>query len=230
MKGEGHTIGVMGIVIVLVILAVVIGLLLLYLFGLAKLFVFFWRRAGPRQIARRAATFAVFLLALCAPYLAFKAFELRFVLARVPEPLDVAWIDYRHEEHWGIGLPSDNETGFVVYRLREGSAHWARSKSIRLPDELQHESNNPWLPTPVDEWNPGAQWHDEYSDRSRPAHPADVAEYLDRYGRGISVDRRWRDQANRAIRQPGSFYRYEGGGRVTIIDPAAGYVYVVYAG
>ena len=59
------------------------------------------------------------------------------MLARVPEPLEVASIEYRLEESWGLGfLPGDNQTGFAVCRLTDASTGWARSQGGRLGEML----------------------------------------------------------------------------------------------
>lgn len=219
----------MGVVVLVIVVIVVVGMPAAFFWGIARLFLRAWRNIPPGEPVRRSATVAALLLALCAPYLAYKAFELRHVLALVPKPMHVVWIDYRRQESWGIGGPGDNETGFIAYRLTVDSAHWAQEKAAQLSEAHQPGADG-WLPTPVDDTERARGWHDEYSDRHRAAHRADIAEYLEKYGFGISVDRRWLDQANRAARQSGSFYRYDRGGRVTIVDPAAGYVYVAYAG
>ena len=167
---------------------------------------------------------------IASPYVAFKTLELRFVLARVPDPLHVSWIEYRLEKSWGIGMPGDNETGFVVYRLTRGSSRWAREQGPGLVAYLPGGSEA-WKPTPIADWDDeGRRWHpydDQYPTRR---HRPDVREYLDRYGFGIPVEQSRADEFNRAIRAPGSFYSYRRGGSITIVDPARGKVFFAYAG
>jgi hypothetical protein len=79
-----------------------------------------WRATESGRYGRRVAIVAAGIAVIASPYVLFKAFELWFVLARVPDPLHVAWIEYRLEENFGFG-PGGNETGFVVYRLTKGS-------------------------------------------------------------------------------------------------------------
>ncbi|WP_093084165.1 hypothetical protein [Sphingobium sp. AP50] len=189
-----------------------------------------WRRTNPEQRIRRVAIVLAGLLVVASPYLLFKAYELRFVLARVPSPLHVAWIEYRLEDSFGgIGLPGDNETGLVVYRLTEASARWARSMGPRLGEALPGGASR-WHATPVDESGEHNTWHHYDSEADKHGHPATISEYLDKYGFSIPIEKGRDDEANRAIRAPGSFYSYGRGGSVTIVDPARGKVYFAYAG
>jgi hypothetical protein len=166
---------------------------------------------------------------IAAPYLAFKVVEHRSLLARVPAPLHVARIEYRVEEAWGIGLPGDNETGLVVYRLTRESARWARDEGRRLPQSLR--GTNEWRPTPVDVWADGGfRWHLR-GRKNRIATPAaDISQYLSKYGFPIPLEPSRINEVNRAIRTSGSFYSYGRGGTLTIVDPTWGKVYFVYAG
>lgn len=189
-----------------------------------------WQRTNPEQRNRRAAIVLAGLLVVTSPYLLFKAYELRFVLARVPSPLHVAWIEYRLEDSFGgIGLPGDNETGFVVYRLTDASAQWARSKGARLGEALPGGAES-WHATPVDDSGARHRWHHYDSEAEKRGYPATIAEYLDAYGFSIPIEKGRDDEANRAIRASGSFYSYGRGGSVTIVDPARGKVYFAYAG
>ena len=187
-----------------------------------------WRWAG------RLRGCVVTVALLLSPYLTYKVFELHHVLTRVPEPLNAIWIEYRLEKSWGLALfrlPGDNETGVVVYRLTEGSAQWARSKGAQLPAYLARERRSgPWHPTPVVvEMSQNRGWHRHQEPRPID-HPLNVREYLSRYGFEIPVQQRRIDEANRAIRTPGSFYRYGGGGSITVVDPVRGKVFFAYAG
>ena len=170
------------------------------------------------------------ILVIALPYLTYKAWEYSVVFARVPEPLQSSWIEYRVEEAWGIGLPGDAETGIVVFRLTSSSAAWARAKAADLGHFLPGGSQE-WQPTPVDDRpDGGKRWHLHDGRGPPPPHGPDIKEYLDKFGFSIPVDRRRIDEVNRAIRTPGSFYSYGRGGRVTIVDPQSGKVYFAYAG
>lgn len=188
-----------------------------------------WNATPSGSYPRQVGIFAAAALSVCSPYLVWKTYDVITLFARVPKPLRSLWVDYRVEDSWGIGGPGDNETGFIVYHLTPDSTAWAKSQGATLGANLDAKDGE-WLPTPIDDTLPERGWHDGYDDRNRPPHPADLAEYLVQYGFGIAVDKNWLAQANRAIRNPGSFYRYGQGGRVTIVAPAAGKIYVAYAG
>ena len=187
-----------------------------------------WHAAGSEQPVRRTAIVLAGLLAICSPYLAFKTFDLWFALSRIPPPLHVAWIEYRLEEAWGFG-PGGNETGFVVYRLTQASAKWARARGEDLPAAI-HSDFGPWRPTPVQDRGDDGRWHRRDGKGSyRGFHNASISEYLEQYI-PISVPAEAIAEANAAIREPGSYYAYKPGGGVMIVDPARGKVYYAYAG
>ena len=209
-----------------VILAVLLALVIAYLFGVGwqlRRIVERWhgRRWGGRFVAIAGAA-----LFTASPYLSYKGLELRYVLARVPDPLHALWIEYRLERSWGIGLPGDNETGFVIYRLTGGSADWARRMGPRLVEGLG--GSGVWQPTPVCDDQSG-RWSGGSKLRNA-AHRPDFRNYLSRYGFEVPVDRVRIDEANRVVRNPGAFYRYGRGGSITAIHPAQGKVYFAYAG
>ncbi|KAA9020140.1 MULTISPECIES: hypothetical protein [Sphingobium] len=213
----------LGIILILLTPLILIGALLVLL---RRKF----RATQHEDRAKRIAIVLAGIAVIASPYLTFKAYELHFVLARVPSPLHVAWIEYRLEDSFGgIGMPGDNETGFVVYRLTEGTAEWARSKGSRLGEALPGGRTS-WHATPVDETGSRNRWHHYDSEAERHRHPVTIREYLDTYGFSIPVETGRDDEANRAIREAGSFYSYGRGGSVTIVDPARGKVYFAYAG
>ncbi|MBB2683026.1 hypothetical protein [Rhizobium sophoriradicis] len=227
------------IIITLVVLAICV---LLFIAAIAIVFLGLrriWRRTQPNQVVLRSVIIACGLGAVALPYVAIKVSERNNLLARVPEPLEVAEIEYRLEESWGLGfMPGDNETGFVVYRLTNDSAGWARKQGSRLGDMLSGESGT-WHETPVDDRSDQAaisQWHPYDSDPEMMAmerlqrHPPTIFEYLEKYGFIISIEKGRDHEADRAIQSSGSFYSYGKGGSVTIVDPARGKVYFAYAG
>lgn len=213
----------LGIILILLTTFALIGAVLFLLRNI-------WLSTAPEQRTRRIAIILAGALIVTSPYLLFKADELRVVLARVPRPLHVAWIEYRLEDSFGgIGLPGDNETGFVVYRLTDESAQWARSKGAGLGQALPGGGES-WHATPVKTSGVRNPWHHYDSETEKRRHPANIAEYLDAYGFSIPIEKGRDDEANRAIRAPGSFYSYGDGGSVTIVDPTRGKVYFAYAG
>lgn len=210
---------------ILLLLAIpVLGLYLLYRWLRTR-----WVKAGDERRGERIAIVLAGALAISSPYLLFKAYELHFVLSRVPEPLRVSWIEYRLEQSWGIGMPGDNETGFVVYRMTGRSAEWARSQGQNLGASLPGGSTS-WHQTPVDESGTHNRWH-HYDSASAPRrHAANLKEYLDKYGFSIPLENGRDIEINDAIQHPGSFYSYGRGGSVTVVDPKRGKIYFAYAG
>ncbi|MBB3647448.1 hypothetical protein FHX14_003663 [Rhizobium sp. BK619] len=227
------------IVFTLVVLAICallfIAAIAIFFLGLRRI----WRRTQPNQFVLRSVIIACGLGAIALPYVANKVGERNYVLARVPEPLEVAEIEYRLEESWGVGfMPGDNETGFVVYRLTNGSADWARKQGSQLGNMLSG-AKGAWHETPVDDRGDEAaisQWHHYDHDPQmmtidRPQrHPPTIFEYLEKYGFTIPIEERRASEADRSIQSSGSFYSYGEGGSVTIVDPGRGKVYFAYAG
>ncbi|WSH19088.1 hypothetical protein U8Q07_15105 [Rhizobium ruizarguesonis] len=224
------TLGVLAICALLVIAAIAALFL-----GLRRM----WRRTRPDQRFLRTLIIALGLGAIALPCVAIKIDERNYVLARVPEPLEVAEIEYRLEESWGVGfMPGDNETGFVVYRLTDDSADWARKQGSQLGNMLEGEKGA-WRETPVDDRSDEtaiSRWHHYDRDPDmmtveRPKHhPPTIFEYLEKYGFTISIEQGRDHEANQSILSSGSFYSYGEGGSVTIIDPGRGKVYFAYAG
>ncbi|WP_174279410.1 hypothetical protein [Sphingomonas bacterium] len=185
-----------------------------------------WRRSdSPSSQCHHGCVLLATGVLVGGPVAAIKMVEHRIVLARVPDPLRVSMIEYRSEEDGGgVGLPGDNETGFVVYRLTADSARWARAQGLRLPGKLL-PANADLRATPVD----GEADHGWRAARGTSRSPPTMATYLNRYGFGIDPHG-YDAEANAAIRSPGSFYTYGRGGSITIVDPGRGKVYFAYAG
>lgn len=194
-----------------------------------------WRRPQPGRAARRitVAMSAVVLIGL--PILAVQRCDRRMLFDRVPRPLEAAAVEYRLEETWGLGfMPGDAETGFVVYRLTEASAEWARAQGSLLGDKLPGGLAQ-WHRTPVADIG-DRRWHPHDDDPqmkgTAPAafHSPTITEYLGQYGYFIPIENGRDADATQAIQASGSFYAYGRGGSVTIVDPARGKVYFAYAG
>ena len=211
----------------LLLIGLVLGLL-----GLA-------RKVGnkplPGRTTRRGMITSLALSGLGTLLILTQSCDRQALLARVPAPLEVAQVEYRLEQSWGLGfMPGDNESGFVVYRLTEPSAQWARNQKSQLGKSLPGGSTR-WHPTPVSHVG-NRDWHPHDDDTSmtltkgEPLHPVAIAEYLEKYGFTIPIEEGRDAQANQAIREAGSFYAYGRGGSVTIVDPARGKVYFAYAG
>lgn len=219
----------MTIFIVLFTVFCIMGLLIL---GTGWALRWIGRNWSEWRISKRTAVIFGSTLLITSPYLAFKAWELNAVLARVPEPLRVAWIEYRLEEAWGFG-PGGNETGFVVYRLTKNSADWTRRQGARLGAALPGGSDT-WRPTPVPATGAPHRWHRYDNDAAMRTvgypHGPNIAEYLDQYGFTIPIKKGQDAEADKAIQSTGSFYSYGRGGSITVVDPTRGKVYFAYAG
>jgi len=218
---------------------------ILILFFVAAIAIFFlwlrriWRRTRPDQSVRRGLSVAFGLVAIVSPFVGMKIWERNFVLARVPQPLEVAEIEYRLEKSWGVGfMPGDNETGFVVYRLTDASADWARKQGSHLKDMLSG-GQGAWHATPVDDrsderalgrWHPYDDDPDMMSVERPERHPPTISEYLEKYGFYISIEDGRDGEADKAIQSTGSFYSHGTGGSITIVDPGRGKVFFAYAG
>ena len=185
--------------------------------------------AGAERRGERIAIALVGTLAISSPYLLFKAGELHFALSRVPQPLDVSWIEYRLEHSWGFGLPGDNETGFIIYRMTGGSARWARNQGQNL-GALLPGGAAVWHMTPVDESGDHDRWHTYDSASTTSDQAANLKGYLDTYGYSIPIEKGPDIEFNDAIQNPGSFYSYGRGSSVIVVDPKRGKIYVAYPG
>lgn len=216
----------MTLLTVFVLIGVLVTLVCFGVWGAWLLASYLWRRAGADRPWRRLAIIVGCLALLASPYIAWEVYIYRFTLARLPEQLEVASIEFQNEEHWGIGLPSDNETGFIAYRLTPESSNWIRRQGTALADNLSG-GRTEWSETPIVCSDQSCRWQ---NDMVRPTDRPSLQGYLGRYGFGIQVDPRWVDKVNQAIRAPGSVYRYKRGGGVTIVVPAQGMAYHAYAG
>ncbi len=187
-----------------------------------------WKATPAGAHRRRAGIVFAAALSVCSPYIIWKAHQITLMFAPVPKPLHALWIDYRVDNGLMVGLRSDGETGFVVYRLTSDSGDWAKGEGAAL-DVALDDKDGVWSSTPMDDMFLESGRCADNEDRNKPRCQADFGKYLSRRGFGISVDKNWLARANHAARTPGSFYRYGRGGQVTIVDPAAGKVYFAYA-
>jgi hypothetical protein len=201
--------------------AIAITLLILALWGLWRLSRKLWRAAGPERPLWRIAVVLAALSVLASPYLGLKLYVHYATLARLPKQLEVASIEFQREESWGIGGPGDNETGFIAYRLTPESADWVRRQGNGLGRALTVRWDE-WRQTPITCEEERCRWYDTMAGRTGPNRDPDLMDYLNQYGFGIPVDRKWRDKVDQAIRSPGSVYSYSAGGGVTIVAPAQG--------
>ena len=220
---------------ILAVLALLALLLVWLVIVLLRFTCRLWRKPQPGRTVRRTIIVLAGLLLAGVPYILAQYHRHQLLLARAPSPLEVASVEYQLEESWGLGfMPGDNETGFVVYRLTNASAEWASTQGSRLPDILRGGASK-WHPTPVADAG-DAKWHPYDHDpqmmsvnRSKQ-HPPTIAEYLEKYGFTIPIEKGRDAEVDQAVQSEGSFYSYGRGGSVTIIDPIRGKVYFAYAG
>ncbi|MGZ2484048.1 hypothetical protein ACVITL_002571 [Rhizobium pisi] len=187
------------------------------------------RRTRPDQSVLRGLIIVFGLGVVALPFVAINITERNAVLTRVPEPLEIAEIEYQLEESW--------KTGFFVYRLTDESADWARKQGSQLGEKLLGAKGT-WRETPVDDGSDEAaigNWHPYDRDpdmmpRERPTrHLPTIDEYLEKYGFTIPIKEGRDREADQSIQSSGSFYSYGEDGGVTIVDPGRGKVYFAYA-
>lgn len=214
------------------ILAVIgIGIISLPIMAVYWLFRFVgarWTKTASHEYGKRVGILLMGAVIASSPYLAYKAYNLYQVLARVPAPLHVSWIEFRSEEAWGIGGPGDNATGFVVYRLTASSAAWARAQGNQLGNRLSNDRAT-WLPTPMIDNCVADLWGHCSNGATKPGAALNLGDLLDRFGYSIPVDPNRAAEFDDAIRKPGSVYGYTRGRSITVVDPVRGKVYFAYA-
>ena len=165
--------------------------------------------------------------------LAWDHYALRRALRVVPETLEVTSMLYSAEEHWGIGLPGDNETGLLIFPLKETVArrmeeedicHMAamgRDEALRGPAyDTRTVRYDGWQPTPMPA---------EVRNGEGETVPLRVDTFLDRYGFGIEIDPEIERRVNAIIGAPGSCYA-RGRSGTLVISPRERLVVYMYAG
>jgi hypothetical protein len=166
------------------------------------------------------AILSVFLFGSC------KLLERSHHLSFVPEGLSVSTILYTKEQSWGFG-PGGNETGLIVYELPDSIAKEIQKVGLgyftNLPQKKGDSSDSrgryeTWQSTPIllKGSGSGAVTTNSY----------EIANFLNRYGFGISIDSQIEQEVNRAISTPGSFYA---NGRIGILIVIPDIRRVVYA-
>lgn len=175
----------------------------------------------------------------------FRFSEYRRQYARVPMGLDVAGISYSKEESWGIGMPGDNETGIIVYRLDDKVAKVLETGGLKAINELGKQGSDAWTMDDArrkrlyDEWiatpytlrecasvRQGDDW---VVDAKTCRYFPTLGAYLDRYGFGIEVDQTVRRDVDKALSTSGSYYSHSRSG-IFLIAPSLQKAVFFYAG
>jgi hypothetical protein len=172
----------------------------------------------------------IIVLVLIALVVSFKLYERQFRLGHVPEGLHVSTVLYANEWLSGspfLPLPGDNETGLIVYELPDSVAKEIQKVGIdyftKMPPKARDDSDRrgryeTWQSTPI-----LLEGSDSATNRTRSY---EIADYLNRYGFGISIDSQIEQEINEAISKPGSFAAY---GRTGVLIVVPGNRRVVYA-
>jgi hypothetical protein len=170
------------------------------------------------------------VLVCVALFASFKLYERQFRLSHVPGALNVSTVLYANEQSWGsvfFPLPGDNETGLIVYELPDSTAREIQKVGIDYFTKMAPKAGD------------GRDWHGRYEKWQRTpillegsdggtnvTKSHEIANYLNRYGFGISIDSRIEQEIDKAISRPGSFAAY---GRIGILIVMPDIRRVVYA-
>lgn len=146
-------------------------------------------------------------------------------LRLLPPALGVSKVLYVAEESLGIGLPSDNETGMIVYEMPEALAKALSRQGIAYLEQHGKDKRHPhWNATPV----PVTDWGSPSHEGMRWVSPG-IGDFLAAYGFPVRLDPDFEKLTNDAIFQPGSFYAY-GRGDITILMPERRRIVFAYRG
>lgn len=217
----------MGFLLVPLALFSLFLLIVAYVYLAISLLRLLWRKSGPRRWGLRFALQILGIIVIVgSPYLLWQRYEYSLLIQRVPEPLEVASIEYRLEETTGIGGPGDEESGFVVYRLTKKSADWIRRQGSNLAEALPGGRKN-WKETPIDD-DTRARWHQREDEIGWKEEMPTIAEFLVSHGFPIPLETGREVEANAALQTEGSFYVYRRSGAITVVDPKRGKVYFAF--
>lgn len=159
------------------------------------------------------------VLVCIALVVSFKLYERQFRLGHVPDVLNVSTVLYVNEQSWGLPffpLPGDNETGLIVYDLPDGTAKEIQKVGIEYFAKRPGRYET-WQSTPI-----LLEGSDSGTNRT---NSYEIANYLNRYGFGISIDSQIEQEINKAISKPGSFAAYGRTGILIVIPDIRRVVY-----
>jgi energy-coupling factor transporter transmembrane protein EcfT len=162
--------------------------------------------------------------------LGYKYIERQHRMSFVPDALYVSKIIYANEESWGFG-PGGNETGVIVYELPDNIAKEIQQVGIGYLTKIhqQPKSGCYWCGI-YDNWHQTPILRSPYweydTERESNTSTAELGNYLNKYGYGISIDPIIEDEINRAISKSGSYFAY---GRIGVLIVIPDIQKVVYA-
>ena len=169
-------------------------------------------------------------------WVAVKLYMHRYRLGLVPSRLKVSGVLYVKELLWGIG-PGGNETGVLVFALPEDSVVSQKTGCIGFLRQACSASAmsrktggrfSEWKATPM---LAERQWLERES-TSRGASASGsprIANFLDQYGFGISIDEEIQEMSDKALSEPGNYY-HSGRTGLLIVIPDKRRVVYAYAG
>jgi hypothetical protein len=169
------------------------------------------------------------LLLVLVPYGAYRGIEHSRIMNLAPADLDVSGIIYSKEESYGLLGPGVNETGLIVYSLPEQVAQKITEQGVEFFNQVgrrfgSQTSHAAWLETP---FVPDEKWTVA---NTKPSPPPKIADFLEKYGHGITLDPSVEEMVNEAISTPGSFYSYAQEVGLVIVVPRARKAIFTYAG
>lgn len=163
----------------------------------------------------------------------FKSYVYSYHLSFVPEGMKVWKILYSKEKVWGFG-PGGNETGVIVYELPSDVVDEVQKNALNYFSTLPSKQNSrnwrgnyrAWNLTPIEEdWVKGIKKQESII----TPYTTGIANYLDKYGFGISIDADVEKSINYAILTPGNYYAYGRIGMIIVV-PSIHRVFYIYRG
>lgn len=189
-----------------------------------------------KQVTLVAKALAVISVLGLSAWVAVKLYMLRYRLSLLPSCLEVSRILYAKESPWGIG-PGGNETGILVFGLPEDSVVSVITGRIDFLRQACSESAmsrktggrfSEWKATPM---VAERQWleHESASRGASASGSLRIANFLDQYGFGISIDKEIQEMSDKALSEPGNYYHL-GRTSLLIVIPDKRRVVYAYAG
>jgi hypothetical protein len=149
----------------------------------------------------------------------------------LPAGLGMSRIVYAREESWGFG-PGGNETGVIIFDLPVDVLHNIEGQGITFLE--QHVSAHALVgsgagsPAPL-RWMAPPVRVDGSDDDTNSTLSYHIAEYLNRYGFGIHIDKEVTRTIDNALSTEGNFV-VDDGRRLIIIMPKPAKVVIAYRG